>query len=249
MTENLPDNTKAEPAGGEAGEPQGSFPLGVGNFEDQVAHDPLAGDGGSRKRLDNSTLLIVVVILVAAGGLFAMRTLARITIPTASAGELEQTIESFLKMLSIEDPADGSEVDLTKDPVLDVIAEDYTDRQVPLADVQRNPFIIWAPLAAPQQGDGETNSGVDRLWKEKRAEREREIRAAGERFQLKSVLMGSTPLANLNDKIVRQGESVLVEPEIVEFQVTSISPDLVTLVAVDARFDLIVEIQIELQRD
>ena len=70
-----------------------------------------------------------------------------------------------------------------------------------------------------------------------------------ERFTLKSVLMGSTPLANLSDKIVREGESILVQPESVEFRVVSIEPDSVTLFASEPRFELSLQIEVILVRE
>jgi hypothetical protein len=225
-----------------------TMPLGVGNFEEQVAADPLAGEGTHRKRIDSGSLLIGIVIIVAAAGLFSMRTLARVTVPTAGASEFDETIEGFLRLLNVQDQAPSSEiVDVaTGGSVLEIINEQYTERQVPLAEVQRNPFIIWTPITRTTTDNPDT---VDHLWEQQRAEREAEVRKAAERFTLKSVLMGSTPLANLSDKIVREGESILVQPESVEFRVVSIEPDSVTLFASEPRFELSLQIEVILVRE
>ena len=67
MIPNETDNQEqgGPPATTEALEQPQSMPLGVGNFEEQVAIDPLSGDGGQRKRIDSGSLLIIIVIVVA----------------------------------------------------------------------------------------------------------------------------------------------------------------------------------------
>lgn len=224
-----------------------TMPLGVGNFEEQMSNDPLAGDGSSSKRIDGGTLLIVVVIIVAAAGLFSMRTLAKVTVPIASATEFDATVRDFITMLGTEDgEAPNNLVTTANDSVLEIINEQYTDRQVPLSGVQRNPFIIWAPAVVVPDTPVDPR---DHAYEQQRVERKAQIESAGRRFVLKSVLMGNTPLANLSDKIVRMGETILVQPEGVEFRVTAISPGVVTLVASDERLDLTVQLDVVLNRD
>ena len=128
------------------------------------------------------------------------------------------------------------------------------------ADVQRDPFLLIEDFG----GDGDVNPAGDgdgghlaRRNKEKEARRQL-LEAAVDSLALKSVLMGVTPLANLNDRIVRVGETVTVrvnrsrpgEPsQEISLRVTAIGSGSATLITEDAEFDLVVEREIMLSRN
>ena len=113
-------------------------PAGSG-FEDVLIDDPLA-DAGSGHKISGSSLLIVTVIVIAAGGLFAIKKLADVTAAVVVDSEIEETITRFLDEA---DDQPGDQVLRKEDQsTLAVLNEVYTERQVPLAEVQRNPAVI-----------------------------------------------------------------------------------------------------------
>ena len=66
-------------------------------------------------------------------------------------------------------------------------------------------------------------------------------------IELKSVLMGRPPLANVNGKVVRVGETVMVGD--VGFLVVAIDTDVVRLMAEDSAYDVSVEVEVRVKRD
>ncbi len=233
-----------------------TMPLGTGDFSAEPGHDPLAGTQ-TRKKLSGGSVLIVAVVLIAVGGLFSMRKLAQVTAAAGVDSEIETTIETFLKSLTgQETPEDDSSGDRAgaraNEAALAVLSETYSERQVPLSNVQRNPFIIYqretvAPL--PTEDPGLAASQQEQRWREKRKEREQIIRSAGDRLTLKSILGGSNPLAIIDGKIVRVGDTFDIPGGDVAFRIRSISTGMVELVAQVEELNLTVEITLQLQRD
>ena len=72
MSSNGFQNTDIGPVSEDIAPDAQTIPLGVGNFEEQVSHDPLAG-AESKRRIDTGSLLILGVVVVSIGGLAAMR--------------------------------------------------------------------------------------------------------------------------------------------------------------------------------
>jgi len=216
-----------------------SMPLGVGNFDEQDVLDPLAG-GETKKRVDTGALLIGGVILVAIGGLFSMRTLARIAMPAPTDPMYEQTVMDFLDAPDVTTQDAGVWTDLK---------DDFTKGHVPLEGVHRNPFIIWE---TSQNTDEPVNLDpkIDQeaLTARRREERSRAINAEAERFRLQMVLLGHRPLANLNDQIVRIGETIQLDENSTVFRIAAIRNDSVKLVAEEPALDLVVEIDVILLR-
>ena len=104
--------------------------------------DPLAG-ASSRRKVGSGPVLIVAVILIAVAGLFSMRKIAEVTAASGIDSEIEATIVKFLE--SIGEPGGGTPAPrsgVDYESLLGVITESYSDRQVPLQDVQRDPFVI-----------------------------------------------------------------------------------------------------------
>ena len=127
--------------------PDVTMPLGTGEGpEEGAALDPLAG-AGTRRKISGGSVLIAAVVIIATGGLFAMRWLSEATAARDADREIESTIESFLKSftgLSDDNPEETETPtgDNPSDRVLAVLTTEYSERQVPLRDVQRNPFIL-----------------------------------------------------------------------------------------------------------
>lgn len=230
-----------------------TFPLGVGEgggLDGEAALDPLAG-AESAKRSNTGTLLIVLVIIVAAGGLFSMRTLAKVTASVNDDAEVEQTIESLLAQFSgSATPGEGKKSVLMEDasPALRVLNESYSERQVPWENVQGNPFILAVPTtdATPDVQPDNGNASL-RDWERRRREKMAKIDEAGKRLTLSSTLLGSNPLANINNTILRVGDT-LKQGDVL-FRLTDIRSDSVTLVGEDLALDIEMEVVVEIDRD
>ena len=229
--------------------------LGVG--EDFTEGDglKLGGDGVEKPRVSSSALVLVAVIAIAVGGLFSMRTLTSATAANDTPSEAEQTIEMFLQVISGEAPGGESGIgsSLLNEPgqeqtVLNILDDSYLARQVSLTNVQRNPFIIFESAAASKDAGPSAPSGPDPR-EVKREETRTLFEQAGNRIVIRSILMGSTPLANVENRIVGIGDAVVVEPEMVTFRVTEIAVDSVTLVAEDKGLDVRVPVRVVLRRD
>jgi hypothetical protein len=209
--------------------------------------DPLA-NVGERKKLNTGSLVIVVVVLLAAAGLWSMRTFSRVSGGNTRSGEVEAKINKFLEAWkggsgSSGGSSGGSTALTSSDTVLSVLSETYTHRQVPLTDVQRNPFILPGDNSLTPMP---TDDGSKALGK-RQADRKAQIEKSASQLQLKSVIMGSTPLANISGKLVHQ-DGDLVADDKVTFRVVSITADSVTLVVDDIPLDLSVAITLNLKR-
>lgn len=222
-----------------------TMPIGMGDLNEDPGLDPLA-NAGERKKFNTGSLVLVGVVVIALGGMWLMRALSQVSGMTTGNSDIELTIEKFLKGLKSSHPASDSQhaplLASTDASVLAVLSESYTERQVPLDNVQRDPFIIFddRPVIS-----GDTVNVLSRIQAEKRG---MIVRAAGQ-LQLKSVIMSATPLANVSGKIVRKGDEIVAEPEDIVFRVAGITSDSVMIVAEDASLDLTVPITLTLSRD
>jgi hypothetical protein len=231
-----------------AGEPGALGDLGQDGYGDAPPVDPLMGQDAPKKKHTGVVVLIVVVGL-AIGSLFSMHTLTKVTAASGRNAETERTVENFLKAMGGGggSPSDtGEATDALVEghrEVVDVLSDDYTRHQV--KDLARNPFDLMS--TGPVTGD---LSGADGDYA--RAKRRDDIEKAAEKFQLKSVIMGSRPLANINGRIVRLNQVIPVEGSrtvgTIRFRVASISPDSVTVVAEDPQLELRVEKVLQLKR-
>jgi hypothetical protein len=227
--------------GGQVAEMEPSVPLGMGDFDADGGPDPLLTGGDEEKKLNTGALLIVVVLIIAVGVLFTMRQLSQVS-ATSAPSPVEETVTEFIQNIKTVDP--------TNKRALTVINEDYQWLQVQLENVQRDPF---APMYDPIVVQSTNTTHVpDNDSERQQAERQRyeELVQLGEdRIELKSVLMGRPPLANVNGKVVRVGDRVPIEGSEISFMVVSIEMDEVKLMTEDPIFDLTVEIVAKVDRD
>jgi hypothetical protein len=224
--------------GGQVAEMEPSVPLGMGDFETEGGGDPLLTGGDEERRLNTGVLLIVVVLLLAVGLLFTMRQLSQAPVE-AEQTEAEGQIAEFLTKLANDSGEDRN--------ALTVIKNDFP--QVQLSDVQRDPFQAFdrdAVITPNGSTPVATNDTASRL-REQEA-RYAELQQIGHQgIELKSVLMGRPPLANINGKVVRVGEDVMVGS--VAFMVVSIETDMVKLMTEDEAHGIAVEVEVMVERN
>lgn len=198
---------KAEPDGGVfrldslgAGDAVGGVGVGGG----------LAAPKGSK--VSHAAIFFAVLIVVGGGLLFAMR---RIGINPMSA------------IAKMKEP----EIDLTKNAkssvdhkrVLRDLSESAVKGQVPLEQVQKNPFEIPEVIAAPTSEDPEVAAKQAALRAQKEAEeRKKRLDSVLAGLRVHGILGGSTPVARINDKAVRVGDRVEEIFEVVSIQGRSV---------------------------
>lgn len=226
-----------------------TMPLGIGGMESGDPGDLLAGAGG-RKKPNAGALLLVGVIVVGICGLIVMKKLASAGAAIPIDHELDERIKAVLN------PSKGGTVTspeelARKERLLSVLNESYHERQVPLVNVARNPFVVFEDtVIIAQPIDIEDPADVQsRRWQRERDEKRQFLVAAGKTLQLKSVMMGSKALANISGKIVREGDTILASRDNVPFTVGEITASSAVLTSVDETYDLEVEITLVIDRN
>jgi hypothetical protein len=165
-----------------------------------AAGDGVAGPGGLEaprgSKVSHAAIFFAVLIVVGGGLLFVMR---RIGINPMSA------------IASMKEP----EVDLTKNAkppvdhrrVLRDLSESAVKSQVPIEQVQKNPFEIPEVIAAEKIDDP---AEIERRRLEREAKnqelRRQRIETELASMQLHGIIGGSNPVARINDKAVRIGD-------------------------------------------
>jgi hypothetical protein len=214
-----------------------STPLGVGDLGDDLTSlDPLAG-AGQRRKFNGGSLVLVGVIVMAFGGLVFMRSLSKVN---ASDGKnsMEDKVKKFLD--GRVKPAPGGDQSIVFE-----IGGSYTERQVPLEGVQRNPFIIPGEDVVLKPDSGP----IDRNSAKRLADRKMQFQKAYDKLALKSIIMSANPMASVSNKIVRRGDEITMDPENVTFRITQITADSVSVAAEDAEFGLNENYTLVLKRD
>ncbi len=210
-----------------------------------------ADAGGTGKRgVSSGTLVMGGVVVAAVAGLFSMRTLSRVTAGDDIAPDIEQKIDTFINASG----SVGGDNSLSHD-ALAALDNDYTELQVPLVNVQRNPFVIFQQVAMQDMPDVDPADQAAMAAAQEAArlaalrdKRRDEITRASERLTLKSVILGKAPLANVDGSIVRRGDTIEIADLKVAFTVTDISRTAVTLEARDDQLNLVVEVSISIDQ-
>lgn len=233
-------------------EPSDQQPLGSGNFLNVDDDLPLVEEESSSK-INSSAVIITMFILVSVGAVFAMRTISKSNNTAfASNLEVENQIEIFLDSMASQNLSDGSGMNSSSSEttVLKVLSTTYSDRQVKLEDVKKNPFITVADASNQAQTQANPNpDGISlKKWNIQRELLREQFIAASQKITVNSLMSGSSPLASLNGKIVREGETITVGSDEVQFTVETILLNTVILVAVSAEYDLRIQFTLGLKK-
>jgi hypothetical protein len=241
---NEPEQSDDAGALGHEPEPK-TMPLGVGGFGESAEPQPLPQP---TRRLRSGTIILAGVVLVAGAGLYSMRALGRASGAIVADPDLEKTVDGFLESAGEKRraPEVGAPDLQSAGAAMAVLAQDRTDRQVPLTEVQKNPFIQFS---APQTGAPvDTGAGNDAIAAA-RATAKQQFEKAASKLRLLMVMGGAEPMANLNGRVVRVGDVVADERLGVEFTVTDISPGAVTITGEDASIGFRHDVVITVNRD
>jgi hypothetical protein len=228
--------------------PESTLSLTSSEFSDDAGFDPVVSKK-SRRRISAGTMVIMAVIGIAIGGLVSMRTFARVTAADTGTMAVESTIDDWLNNYK-----DFSGTEFT-DPFADsdaieVLTASYSNQQVPLTDVSKNPFILPGETAPVTKSVDPRKYALE--------QRERDIAAkttlfetTGNAMRLKSIMLGAEPLANIDGQIVQIGDAIEVDDgsSVISFTVTALNAQTATLVATEPQLDLSVEVTLQLNID
>lgn len=196
----------------------------LNEFMPDATIDPLAGATGGKK-LSGGTMIIVAVVVIAVGGLYSMNLLAKATAAAKLDAQVEDTIDRFIEGFGdgVRVTEDDHFVNFAPgDGVDEVLSEDRTRKQVPLEELQKNPLVIW-------RNGGEVpppthKNAVKALVADCESQRA-QLQQICSRLRLKSVVEGSKPMALLEDKVVRVGDSFTAGTTGIKLKVESIATD------------------------
>lgn len=161
------------------------------------------------RTLNQGTMLIVAAFAVAAGSVWAMKMGSS---ASAAPGdpEIDKKFEQTLIQLTNPDaispdsglhPANLKSIPASAEDISRRFATDYTQRQVPIEYVKKNPFRL-ALVKAPQD-DGPVVA-VDNAA----AQRLKALQAEFNKLKLQTIMRGRPNVAVINDEICREGQKV-----------------------------------------
>lgn len=222
-----------------------TIPLGVGGeVIEETALDPLL-TAGETKKFKAGSLVLIAVIVIGCAGIWFMKTMSKVSAASSANRDIEATIEKFITGMkggaSKTSSGNSNALAPADANILAVLSGSYIEKQIPLDGVQRNPFILFGEEMTGGGPIVDDSAGMA-------ARRRGEIERASTQLELKSVLMGTQPLANIGGKIVRKGEEIVVQPDNITFRVTEITKDSVTVVGEDARLNLSVPVTLFIKR-
>ena len=113
--------------------------------------------------------------------------------------------------------------------------------------MQFNPFATNRDAKPLQPIVVDTSNDAANLYRQQLEQRRLEIQQACDGIGLKSIMMGKVPLANISGQIVRLDDSLTFDG--IDFKVTQITRVRVTLTAKDAKFNLVVDVDLGLELD
>ncbi len=189
---------------------------GDGDYD--FSDDPLLSDGPERKK-GKGALVLIVVVGLAAGSLFSMHTLTKVTAAGDRNLESERTVDRFLSGGAKNGKSGEGSEELVNghQEIVEVLTNNYIEHQV---ELDRNPFS--------QSGGGSEGKGSGPgLYT---------VERAFQKLNLKSVMGGSRPLANVNGRIVRVNQVISVAVSKIDgdvkFRVVQITRDSIKVEAI-----------------
>ncbi len=157
-----------------------------------------ASGEGVKKSLPTNIIMMTMVVAVAAGSLYLMRTVG-------VRGGVAFTTPK------IDYPVDGEGVvdDEAHQRVMEALRTSDDIVQVPLADLQRNPFLLDDSEEIPEIAEAPTYD-LDAELRRKAEQRKLEISRTLESLEVNSIISGHVPIARINGVPVRIGDTIAI---------------------------------------
>ncbi len=197
-------------------------------FEDDDSLDSGIADeygfgagSNTKKRITEGTMIIIAALIIAGGSLYGMRLLGSKAGAIANDATLEARVVEFLDGFSDHTDLDTSSEAENLDPtaILDSLANDRTQKQIPIDFVKKNPFVrleeqtneVALPIDVPEEI---IDPMVLRL---------EELQDIADSLLLTSILGSKTRrIATIEDEVVQVGDQLVVDDE--PFTITRIDP-------------------------
>jgi len=216
----------------------------VDTVETDEFHEEVPAFARQGKR--RPAILLSTVTACSLVAILAMRTLTGGIGQVMADTGVEEAVSGFLDFVRKGEVNQEQEKQRTGDPFADLVTDQYASLQIPPDQLRSNPFVT--PWAAARH----TSFTVPRTRltaSERRAVRRDELASCGEMLMVESVMTGHTPLATINDRILRIGEHIRLEDEKATCILQSVHADGVVMIARDDELDLETTIRILLRRE
>ncbi len=183
---------------------------GDGLSEDQLAAIDGGSFGSSSEGSKRNFVLFGALIAIVGGTLWAMRMAGNIQENTGANPQAEREVEAALKRLTSKAGAEGvtksSAGDMFRDTkdVVKMFDNDPTRNQIPLEEVQKNPFELYGDASSKKKGSVKQVSDTEKermLFKQKM---EKELRT----YTIQTILQGTPSAAIINGKVYREGDKL-----------------------------------------
>ena len=169
------------------------FPIGTGGFDNADDLQGLADEPVGSKL--NSSLVVLGIVVICGGAvLFWMKQMSAANNSAFAANnEIDTQIENFLDTMIVTDEGGTEESNM-----LNRLTQDYTERQVKIDEVQKNPFILATDnvdQAAPIRIQTDPVDSEKQRWEKRREEAKTQMEAASNQIVVNSIMSGSNPSA------------------------------------------------------
>ncbi len=191
-------------------------------------------------------ILLSTVTACSLVAILAMRTLTGGIGQVMADTGVEEAVSGFLDFVRKGEVKQEQKPERSGDPFADLVTDQYASLQIPADQLRSNPFVTpWtttrnASFTAPR---------TRLTLSERRTVRRDELASCRESLIVNSVMTGHTPLATINDRILRVGEHIVVEAEKATCILQSVHADGVVMIARDEEMDLETTIRIYLRRE
>ncbi len=199
------------------------------NYGGDGVLDLIASEGLEQKKRSGAFVLIGVVV-VAAAGLFSMHTLTKAQAGDGADPTTNKTVDDFLK--NISGTGAGQEKHLQ---AIAVIQGDYTINQIAADELGPDPFTVGSVEPPKTTKGGPTGNKLQ------------DVERAIKDIKVQALLLGNyRPTAFVNGKTLQIGD--MFEVRMIEFKLTAIANDSVTVLAEYPDDDVRVEQTVYMKR-
>lgn len=168
------------------------------------------GGGDNKRRISDTTVVLVGALILAGLVLGGMRWMAKRAPGSATDSTLEAKVDDFLKRLYGPTEAAGAAAPLPADILIDSLIEDRTTAQVPLDQVQKNPFRLDVETGQKLSPEDEEAQLAVQLAEQRRREAERrrgQLESIASHYTLTSIIgRKGQYTAMINGDVVRVGD-------------------------------------------
>lgn len=231
-------------------ESNGDGSVKKGSFDVTMDEGIAAAQNASvRRRISTGTLIMGGVVAIAVVSLWSMRAIDR---AVAAGPSLSKENEKLVKEMLERGKGADLPIDTDATRLLEP-AEAAGEARVPLREIAKNPFVLWAPPAAPSapSADGGPAPAPVDTRAERIAAWEQKVDQAAGSIRVLSTMSGTGPvgatgIANVNGHMMRIGDVFGIANSDVEFSIERVERDALTVRAynVDLRHERIVTIKV-----